>query len=148
MLRGYRLKEKETDAYCTVFNTGNRPVPMFLELAVICVTLPPFPVSYLHLLLEQIYSSYTLFPALLARCCSNCRSSVLFRGREARVPRSSAWETTAALSFLSFFYRARRRSRGKWEPLAATCDTWSFPRCSTAARPRTRVSGHVFHTVT
>lgn len=69
-------------------------------------------------------------------------------GREARVPRSSAWETTAALSFLSFFYRARRRSRGKWEPLAATCDTWSFPRCSTAARPRTRVSGHVFHTVT
>lgn len=78
MLRGYRLKEKETDAYCTVFNTGNRPVPMFLELAVICVTLPPFPVSYLHLLLERIYSSCTLFPALLARCCSNCRWSVLF----------------------------------------------------------------------
>lgn len=148
MLRGYRLKEKETDAYCTVFNTGNRPVPMFLELAVICVTLPPFPVSYLHLLLERIYSSYTHFFQRYWQGAAPIVAGAFSFGREARVPRSSAWETTAALSFLSFFYRARRRSRGKWEPLAATCDTWSFPRCSTAARPRTRVSGHVFHTVT
>lgn len=65
------IKKKETDAYCTLAQfliPGIVPiVPMFLELLSVLryyhfLSLSP----YLRLLLEQIYSSCTLFPALLA----------------------------------------------------------------------------------
>lgn len=149
------IKKKETDAYCTLAQfliPGIVPiVPMFLELLSVLryyhfLSLSP----YLRLLLEQIYSSCTLSPALLAT-----DDFVFFpfereEGRKEGTRPLDPRRGKQPLSFLLFFFfsRSRRRSRGKWEPLAATCDTWSFPRCSTAARPRTRVSGHVFHTVT
>lgn len=133
------IKRKERQMFIVrshSFNTGNRLVstvysPIFLQLTVIC---------YSQLQILYIPTISCLF-LLLSSCSSwNKQKYVYLFFPLRRIPNCRFEGSTRSIIDSFFFFLAR----GKWEPLAGYLRHLVLPRCSIAARPRTRVSGHVF----